>query len=108
MPRKRQAKAQSVNDTRSSVEDTRTPEEVADERIAAWKRDPNKFDSIGLLSLNALGLKKVPETLREARYVHYLDLSYNLSCSLQESLAIEVTIETGSDHKESHFQFKAL
>ncbi len=31
MPRRRQAKAQ-------SVEDTRTPEEIAEERIAAWKR----------------------------------------------------------------------
>ena len=36
MPRKRQAKAQ-------SVEDTRTPEEIAEEQIAEWKRDPKKL-----------------------------------------------------------------
>ena len=38
----------------------------------------------------------------------YIEEVSNLSCSLQGFLEIEVTIEAGGDHKESHFQFKAL
>jgi internalin A len=68
MPRKRQAKAQ-------SVEDTRTLEEIAEERIAAWKCDPKKF--LGILDLSGLGLKKVPETLREVHDLKYLSISNN-------------------------------
>jgi hypothetical protein len=45
---RRQAKAQ-------SVDDTRTPEEIAEERIAEWKRAPHKA---GILDLAGLGLNK--------------------------------------------------
>src|SRR5262249_30269967 len=86
MPRKRQAKAK-------SVEDTRTPEEIAEERIAAWKRKPAKpshwsggdeshtvdvLVSMRTLDLKGLGLKAVPESLREARGIEILDLSENM------------------------------
>jgi internalin A len=78
MPRKRQAKVE-------SGEDTRTPEEIAEERIAAWKRGPKKIDHnsarfgavTGVLDLGDLGLKKVPETLREARNLELLLLAGN-------------------------------
>jgi internalin A len=78
MPRKRQAKAQ-------SMEDTRTPEEIAEERIAAWKRNPKELGinsrrfgaATGILNLNDLGLKKVPETLREVHELELLALGKN-------------------------------
>jgi len=44
MPRKRQARAQ-------SMEDTRTPEEIAEERIAEWKRQ----EEIGRVRLETPG-----------------------------------------------------
>jgi hypothetical protein len=44
MPRKRQAKAQ-------RVQDTRTPEDIAEERIAEWKRQ----EEIGRVRLETLG-----------------------------------------------------
>src|SRR5262249_2489049 len=82
MPRKRQARAQ-------SVEDARTPEEIAKERITEWKRDPKKFHPVSRnfgavtrpLYLTGLGLKKVPETLRE---VHDLELLFLTNNYLQE------------------------
>jgi hypothetical protein len=70
MPRKRQAKAQSVDDTRSSVEDTRTPEEIAEERIASWRKGD-------FLDLGGLRLKQVPETLRKVRDLEYIYLHNN-------------------------------
>jgi internalin A len=78
MPEKRPAKAQ-------SVEDTRTPEEIAEERIAAWKHGPKKLglDSqsygavTGWLDLTDLGLKQVPETLHEVRDLELLSLNGN-------------------------------
>jgi len=77
MSEKRQAKAQ-------SVVDTRTPEEIAEERIAEWKRNPNKpktvlsfGPSLSSLDLARLGLKKVPETLREVRDCEFLTLNDN-------------------------------
>lgn len=66
MPRKRQAKAQSVG---------RTSEAIAEERIAAWRRDQKERSFP--LSLNNLGLRKVPETLREVRDVRILFLHKN-------------------------------
>jgi internalin A len=85
MPWRRQAKAQ-------SVEDTRTPEEIAEERIAEWKRGeikPNHWKGgdetmtialkspQSLLDLKGLGLTAVPESLREVRGIRCLDLAEN-------------------------------
>ena len=64
MPEKCQANAQ-------SVEDTRTPEKIAEERIAAWKHSPKEPLPLNLMGL---GLKKVPETLREVRDLELLNL----------------------------------
>src|SRR5215471_93857 len=89
MPRKRRAKAK-------SVEDARTPEEIAAERIAEWKRKPTKTSDwrggderhtygivspMYVLDLKGLGLKAVPESLKEARDIQILDLAEN---ALQE------------------------
>src|SRR5262249_24353961 len=66
MPRKPRAKAQ-------NVVETRTLEEIAEMRIAEWKRNPKKqaleSDNIygavtGVLNSYNLRLKKVPEILR--------------------------------------------
>jgi internalin A len=83
MPEKNQARAK-------TVEDTRTPEETAEERIAEWKRDPEHAQkgwfrfalrALGaatrMLSLSNLGLKKVPESLREVRTLEVLWLDGN-------------------------------
>jgi len=56
------------------VDDTKTSEEIAEERIAEWKRAPHKA---GILDLAGLGLNKVPATLREVRDLEFLDLSNN-------------------------------
>ena len=61
------------------LEDPRTPEEIAEERIAEWKREPmSGFRSSDMydakttwLDLRSLGLKTVPESLR---IVHNLEL----------------------------------
>ena len=85
MPRKQQAKAK-------SVKDSRTLEEIAEERIAAWKYHPSepsrwigKYESrivevmvpVRTLDLKGLGLKAVPESLRESRGIEILDLAEN-------------------------------
>lgn len=69
--------------------DGRTGEEVAEERIARWKRAPGWNDPIfkgtpehygatsGVLDLSELGLKVVPEALRTARKVELVALFAN-------------------------------
>jgi internalin A len=63
------------------VEDTRTAGEIAEEQIAEWKRNPKK---ISVLSLNGLGMTKVPEALREVRDLELLTLSANKIQELPE------------------------
>ena len=89
MLEKRQANAQ-------SVEDMRTPEEIAEEQIAEWRCDSQNLGPVsrhfgtltGRLHLHDLGLKEVPETLREVRHLELLDLHNNPSCSLPKFLGI--------------------
>lgn len=70
------------------LEDTRTPEEIAEERIAEWKRDPLKLHpdirdasefgaQTAWLNLNKLGLKSIPESLRTAHNLEALGILGN-------------------------------
>lgn len=71
------------------VKDARTPMEIAEERIAKYKRNPEKPEnyefekkhiSIGFaptLNLKGLGLKTIPESLRTIRNISVLDISKN-------------------------------
>lgn len=54
---------------------SKSPEEMAEERIAAWKREPGQDG--GVLNLNSLELTDVPETLRSMTDVRYLNLGFN-------------------------------
>jgi internalin A len=56
----------------STIPDTRTPEEIAEARIAGWKRNPSEF-----INLSGEGLTHVPEDLRTMLDVEILDLADN-------------------------------
>src|ERR1022692_2684469 len=76
MPEKREPKSKPENDRR-------TPDEIAEERIAEWKRDPHVHEgSLGSrkfeLNLADLGLERVPESIRKVPYqLVYLNLRNN-------------------------------
>jgi DAPkinase-like Roc (Ras of Complex) protein/Leucine Rich Repeat (LRR) protein len=78
------------------AEDTRTPEEIAEERIAEWKADPfgrnlmfkDDWRSFGqqtiMLHLEHLKLKTIPESLRNLREVEVINLWNNKIQELPE------------------------
>jgi hypothetical protein len=55
-------------------DDKRTPEEIAEERIAAWRAGPSET----VLSLHRLGLKEVPQSIRYLDKLEALDLGGNV------------------------------
>src|SRR5437016_3971766 len=67
-----------------------TPEEVAEQRIAEWKRDPSQRDDPAenslaeycgsktrSLDLRVVGLKSVPESIRHLNELEILELGAN-------------------------------
>lgn len=81
-----------------STADTRTPEEIAEERIKTWRADPvnwpkeikkeftekfGEFQTL-VLDLSDFGLKTVPENLRNRPQVELLNLSDNRIQELPE------------------------
>ena len=66
-------------------EDNRTPEQIAEDRIAKWKTDPvrptEEDDVVGqrtrVLNLSRLGLTAVPQSLRELRNLESLIIANN-------------------------------
>jgi internalin A len=64
----------------------RKPEEIAEERIATWKKDPFEHDQLRvrefgqktkILGLHGIGLKTVPESIRSLRKLEVLDIGGN-------------------------------